>query len=362
MNNLWIFNDLHVGVQRSGGTTESSAAALRRYGHRKHSELLELATDGDVVVINGDLSDIFNIELSEAIELYIVAATWLQSRPKGKLVWALGNHDLSKDSAKLGTVAFIGHLLAGQFPDRFQLIKVPTRISKDVYVLPHVANQETFDLEVSRIPDDVKLVLLHCNYDNTFACQADHSLNLSREQAKSLVKADKFVVLGHEHQGRTLMNDKVIITGNQFPTSVSDCLAHGDAQADGCKYTLRVNLSDIADMELVPTWSPKDPEGGYREIDWRRLADAPANLGFIRVVGKATSDEAAEVIKAISTLRQAHKAFVITNAVKVDSVDGVEELEASIEEIKSVSVIDLLLGMLDEDQQAVVKTLMKEQE
>lgn len=360
MNRFFVFNDLHLGVQRTGGTTTQSADSLRAYTHDKHAQLLSLAGNGDVVLVNGDLTDTFNIDLGQAIQVYATAAEWLQQTPGAELIWAVGNHDLSKDSAKLGTVAFLGSLLRSQFGDRFTLVTKPQMVRGRFYVIPHVANQDLFELELGRVPDNAEVVFLHCNFDNVFACAADHSLNLSREQAKVMTKAGKFVVLGHEHQGRTMMNDKLIITGNQFPTSVSDCLAHGDAQKDGHKYALAINLSDSSDMELIPTWSPTDKVGGYAEVDWRRLAEAPAHLGFIRVVGTAATAEAAEVIKAISTLRQTHKAFVITNAVKVDAVDGDDLPEVSLEDIKAVSVIEILMGMLDEDQQAVVQNLMKD--
>lgn len=363
MSNLWVFNDAHLGVQRTGGTTPGSAAALRRYTHEKHRQLLDLAVDGDMVLFNGDLTDQFNIDLGQAIEIYAVASEWLQRNQKSRLFWAVGNHDLSKDSSKLGTVAFIGRLLAGAFKGRFHLLEQPEHIGRNLefYVIPHVANQDLFDLELSRIPDNAKVVFLHCNYDNPFAGQSDHSLNISREQARDLVKAGKILVLGHEHQGRTMMSDRVIVTGNQFPTSVSDCLRHGDAQADGMKSCLRINLDDLDDMELVPTWSVKDQDGGYREVDWRDLGSVrDTEQTFIRVSGKADSSEAAEVIKEISKLRQRSDAYVITNAVKVDSVDGDDELEASIEEIKAVSVLEILLDMLDEPQQAVVRELMKD--
>lgn len=362
MSRILVINDLHLGVQRTGGTTPTSADALRNFTHRKHANLLDLASDGDTVLVNGDLTDQFNIDLGQAIEIYAVAAEALNAKPKLRMVWSLGNHDLSKDSSKLGTVAFIGRLLEGSFAGRFHLIAQAGELPHHpgAYVIPHVANQDLFDLELSRIPDNAKVVLLHCNYDNAFAGQADHSLNLSRDQAKALTKAGKILVLGHEHQGRTLMGDKVIITGNQFPTSVSDCLRHGDGQTDGCKYALVIE-DNLEDMELVPTWSVKDQDGGYREVDWRDLGSVrDTEQIFIRVSGKADSSEAAEVIKEISKLRQRSDAYVITNAVKVDSVDGDDELEASIEEIKAVSVLDILLSMLDEQQQAVVQELMKD--
>lgn len=360
MSKTWIFSDLHLGVQRSGGTTPATAEALREYGHRKHAQLLSLASDGDTIIINGDLTDTFNIDLGQAIEVYSVAASWLTANPHGEIVWATGNHDLSKDSSKLGTVAFVGKLLEGMFPGRFHLVTRATRWGQDFYIIPHVANQDLFDLELSKVPDNVKHVLLHCNYDNTFAGQSDHSLNISRDQAKALVKSGKTLILGHEHQGRTLMNDKVVIVGNQFPASVSDCLSHGDAQADGFKYALVIAGDD---MELVPTWNPTDRDGGFREISWRDLASLPDHFPmFVRVTGTAGTAEAPDVIKAISTLRQRCDAYVITNAVKVDAVDGAEEIEVSIEEIRSVDVIELLLGMLDEEQQAVVRNLMKEEQ
>lgn len=360
MSRLFVFNDLHLGVQRTGGTTPQSAGELRAYAHKMHAQLLTFAEDGDVVLINGDLTDQFNIDLGQAIEIYATAAEFMTQRPGVKLIWAVGNHDLSKDSSKLGTVAFLGSLLESQFDGRFSLVTKAQMVIDGFYVIPHVANQALFDLELERVPDEAKVVFLHCNYDNTFACAADHSLNLSRDQAKVLVKAGKFVVLGHEHQGRTMMGDKVVITGNQFPTSVSDCLSHGDAQKDGTKYALAMNLSDPSDMELLPTWSADDRVGGYAEIDWRQASSAPSNLGFIRVAGTATTEEAAEVVKVISTLRQTHKAFVITNAVKVEGVDGEDAPQVSIEDIKAVSVIELLMGMLDEPQQAAVQSLMKD--
>lgn len=353
-----VISDLHLGVQRTGGTTNQSAVSLRGYAHARHRELLGIAGPGDTIIVNGDLADAYDIPLAEALDIYAAAYEWL-STTGGKLIWALGNHDLSKDSAKLGTVAFIGRLLQTQFRDQFMLVNEPTALTPEDYVIPHVANQDLFELALSRVPEGTKRLYLHCNFDNAFAGQADHSLNLDRQAAKVLVKRGMTLILGHEHQGRTLMNDQVIIVGNQFPTSVSDCLRHGDAQADGRKYCL---LIDGDDMELIPTWSPKDPVGGYHEVDWQDLASAPEGPHFIRVTGTADSSESAAVIKAISGLRQKSDAFVITNAVKVDGLQAMDAIADSIEDIKAVSVIDLLMDMLDEQQQVVIRQLLKEEQ
>lgn len=344
-----VINDLHLGVNRSGGTTISSLAALRQYGHNQHRRLLGLARDGDTVIVNGDLADTYDITLTQAIEIYAVVAEWLREQPRSRLVWALGNHDISKDSSKLGTVAFLGALLEGQFPERFVLLPNAGRVSDEIYVIPHVANQEMFDMQLSRIPDNVKFVLLHCNYDNEFAGHMDHSLNISRRQAKAIKDRGIVMILGHEHQQRDLLGGSVVIVGNQFPSSVSDCLNN---ETKRC-----VEIAD-GEVRSIQTWSRDDKVGYFREVDWKDLAGfihEPA--GFIRVTGQAAGEEASEMIKAISTLRSKSEAFVITNAVAVEQAEGLEELAQSVDDVRSVNVIDLLLDMLTPDQQIAVKRL-----
>ena len=69
MSKTWVFNDLHLGVQRSGGTTPATAEALREYAHRKHAQLLDLAYDGDTIIINGETVVGFNQEkIDEALK------------------------------------------------------------------------------------------------------------------------------------------------------------------------------------------------------------------------------------------------------------------------------------------------------
>lgn len=354
---LLVLNDVHIGVQRTGGTTSTTAADLRQFILDKFRSLLDLGSD---VLINGDCFDSYQIPLSDLLQAYQITAEWLMSKGR-KLYLIPGNHCLSKNDTNLSSFELFGRLLQAQFPDKVSYLHGGNWVdqSQGWYAISHMPNQDLLDLEISKVPEGVKYLFLHLNYDNTYAGQSDHSLNLSRDQAKALVKRGMTLILGHEHQGRTLMNDKVIITGNQVPSSCSDCLRHGDAQADGRKYCL---LIDGDDMELIPTWSPKDKVGGYHEVDWRDLSAAPEGRHFIRVTGTADSAEAAAVIKAISSLRQQSDAFVITNAVKVDGVQEVDAIAESIEDIKSVSVLDLLMDMLTEQQQTVIRQLLKEEQ
>ena len=347
---LLIINDLHLGVTRSGGTTNASMEELRVYGHAKHRELLALAEDGDTVVVNGDLSDVYDIPLGQAIEIYVVVGEFLRDKPNAKVVWAVGNHDLSKDSSKLGTVAFLGALLMQAYAGRFLLIDQASALTPEIYVIPHVANQDMFDMELTRIPADAKFVLLHCNYDNEFAGQMDHSLNLSRKQAKVLKDRGITMIFGHEHQQKESLGGAVAIVGNQFPTSVSDCLNND---------TKRCAVIEDGKLSFIQTWSRDDKVGYFREVDWREVAGfIHEPSGFIRVCGTATGEEAADVVKAVSTLRQKSAAFVVTNAVQVAVAAGLEDIATSVEDVRSVNVIDLLLETLNPDQQRAVKELL----
>lgn len=351
-----VINDLHIGVQRSGGTTGESADALRAYALERYGKLLYF---GEHIIVNGDMFDTYQIPMMDLLTTYQTTVHWLSQDEARTIDLIPGNHDLSKNSANLSSFELMALLLQSRYPEQVRYLAGGNWVNEDdgVYAISHVMNQELFELELSRVPDDVNTLLLHCNWDNKFAGQSDHSLNIDREQAKVLTKRGITLVLGHEHQGRTMMNDKVIIVGNSFPSSVSDCLSHGEAQKDGRKYCLGINGEN---MELIPTWSPNDDEGGYAEVDWRDLANAPAGRKFIRVSGEATAAEAASVIKCISKLRQSSDAFVITNAVKVEGSGTDESFAESVEDIRAVNVIEMLIETLDTEQAACVRKLLKE--
>jgi hypothetical protein len=155
------------------------------------------------------------------------------------------------------------------------------------------------------------------------------------------------LVFGHEHVGRTLHDGRVIVVGNQFPSSVSDCIGDTD------KHCLRIQGGSL---QLERTWSAHE---NYAEVDWRNL-EVPDNCKFIRVIGEASAAESAEVIKAVSKLRQSHSAYVITNAVKTEGCDLSNELTNSIEDIKVFDVVGAIMGELTEQEQSVVKGLLND--
>jgi len=342
-----ILNDLHLGVTRSGGTTPQSQAALRNYLRKSLSETLE-DYEGEHVVINGDLFDSFQVETSEVIAAHKIFQQHLER--EGRLTLIMGNHDASAKGDKVSSFHLLAHILKSTDPDSVDVVDHTNgfcAIGDGVFAISHCMNQALFDLELAKAAKhegEDRYLLLHANYKNGFAENSDHSLNINDEQVGALMRAGWTMVLGHEHQGYTLRGGRVIVLGNQFPSSVADCI--GDPE----KHLLVID----GGHEFVCTW---DANGSYLEADWRDLTNIDG-YNFIRVVGNATALEAAAVIKAVSQLRQRSDAYVITNSVKVEGQDMTMNTE-SIESIKAFDVMGAIYAELNEREIETVKELMK---
>lgn len=349
---LTAINDLHLGAVRSAGTTQATALALRQYLLHNFRRLLS-EIDSDLL-INGDLFDSANAPLADVLEAYSCLATWLERTGKC-LFLSDGNHDLSKNSTQLSSFQLLAKLLLLRFPEqaahvtgegRAILFKecVAYESPLKVYVIPHVANQDLFNVELSKVPEDTDYLFVHANYNNFFAVEADHSLNMSEDQAKSLKV--RHIVFGHEHQQRTALNGKVVIVGNQIPSSVADCL--GNAQ----KCLLQAGDDYFGGYSYTTTW---EAEGDYSEQDWKSLEDIGR---FIRISGTATAEEASTVISVIAKFRQTAEALVITNAVKIEGQNDTENLALSHDEITTFNVLGALLELLTPEEGTKINNLL----
>lgn len=337
---LTSISDWHLGCIRAGGTTPATAYQLRQDLLRQFDETLDnIHTD---LLLNGDLFDGPAIPQADLLRTFQSLSIWL-SNNTGKLFGANGNHDLSKNSTVLSSYQLLMKLLIEVHGhERVTHIETGTMIQPGVYVVPHVANQDLFDVEIDRVPE-CDYLFVHCNYDNQFAVESDHSLNLS--QAKAEAVPAKHIIFGHEHQSKTALDGKVVIVGNQFPSSVSDCL--------GNNFKRLLRLQDgVASPGFDMTWQAADD---FSEPDWRSLEDTGR---FIRVTGTATAAEAAQVVQAISRFRQQAKALVITNAVKVEGVNDQEELELSHEAITGFNVHEALAKLLTPEENAKINKLL----
>lgn len=329
---LTVINDTHGGAIRSGGTTPATAYALRQWAIQQIASLLQRASGHDLL-INGDLLDTDHIPYSDLLEIYDLLMNWKIENPDCRIILPPGNHDLSKTLTTLSSQQFLTKLLLGMFGPASVI--VPTEgMEIEVaghrgWVIPHMPNQELFDLEMAKVPA-VKYLFVHCNFDNKFAVQSDHSLNMSKEQAEKCMA--EHIIFGHEHQKKMALMGKVQITGNQFPTSVADCIGNKN------KYMLVIRPDKF---EYEMTW---EGEGSFVRVDWRELADVPADAQFIRVEGDVSAFEAPAVVTAISKLRKAHEAFVITNATTVEGRS--QETTVDMEGVANFNVMDALMALL----------------
>lgn len=352
---MLIINDLHIGASRKAGTTPASQAALSEYIHQHFSSLLN-ATDEDHIVINGDLFDGFEVPGTDLIRTFSVIDRWFMKRRQAqRLTFIAGNHDYNPRGDKVSSFHLLTHFLQVRQGAAVDVIDHRHGLSKvkgdgRVWAIPHMPNQDLFDIELKRaLGERGDFLLLHANYDNNFAVESDHSLNVSREIAAELIDRGWTLIFGHEHQPRIAPG--IVIPGNQIPTSVADCL--------GCqgKHYLTLSGKETKFRE----WLNLEDDKVFTRIDWHDIQELDADPGyqFIRVEGAATAEEAAEVVDAVARFRAKSEAYVVTNAVKVEGVAAFDELtEMSLEQITAFNVLDALLEELSEEEGKVVKELL----
>jgi len=333
MKKLTILNDLHIGAVRTAGTTEASKWQLRM--HLSESLTRLLPTDGDLMLL-GDLFDQGQIPSIDLLRTFNTLSNWLAKDTTAKLYNVAGNHDLNKVSNVMSSFQLLGELLKQLYPEQYVHIEEPM-MTPYGYVIPHVRNQDVFNLELSRVPE-CDYLFLHCNYDNFFATHSDQSLNLSKEQ--SAESKAKHIIIAHEHHAKRV--PKVTIPGNQMASSISDWLTPGDK-----------GYVCIVDGVLSHHISAKRDDE-YAEIDWKTLGDSTAK--FIRVVGTASSDEIGTALTSINRYRAQSSALVITNAVATQAEASiVESFSTSLESVQKFSIVDALKRNLTEDEFKIVE-------
>lgn len=342
MRSLLVINDCHLGVQRTAGTTPASAAAIRSELQDAVRQTLLEHRSYDVL-INGDLFDGYNVPMSDVLGFIDTANEF--AKGGSTLYLARGNHDISRDSTRLSSFDFVCEVLTRMLPEQVEVIRQPRSIDGGCYVVPHAANQDIFDDWLAAVPDD-RVVFLHANADNQFAQASDHSLNVSEQQMLQLVKRGCRLVFAHEHQQRQLLNGKVVVVGNQWPSSIADCLGNDS------KRLLIVHPDNS--FEFVDTWHARD---SYTEIDWRSLP-CEVTAPFVRVIGNASSVEAPDAVSAIARLRQKNDAFVIGNAVVVEGVEIGDAVQASVEAVQGFDVLAFLLEKLSAEHAGKLRELL----
>lgn len=354
-----IINDLHMGVVRKAGVTPASQEALRTYTLKCLSQLLDHA-EGQHLLIAGDLFDQFEVAPRDWFAVYQALSEWLYS-DKNKLTLVAGNHDHSPKAARMSSFRMLAGVLDQQFGDKVKVIDTNEYacVEPGVWAVAHHDNQDMFDVALKALMDltkDGDFLVLHANYDNKFAEQSDHSLNVSNDVARDFGNKGVHLVFAHEHQhrseipvGANATHPGVTIMGNQFPTSISDCLGNQR------KFYHEIHQGVLIAYDCWADFS------NFQQIDWHDLDKEMVPPSFIRVTGEATSAEASEVISAIHRFRQKCSAdvFVISNAVKVDGIVESEELPEAFEAANTFDVLDYIYKQLEPAELKVVQKIVE---
>lgn len=330
---LTILNDIHISANRSAGTTPATAQQIKTRTLEKFASLLPVY--GDLMIL-GDLFDTNNINAGDLFTTYELLSDWMHYKPGSHLYLVRGNHDVSKTSSQLSSFDLLCKLLQARF-DNLTVVADGGQLTPYGYVIPHMPNQDLFDLELERVPE-CDYLFVHCNIDNNFAAQSDQSLNLSREQIAA-TKA-KHIVCAHEHHARNL--GKVTIPGNQIATSVADWLSPSDKQ-----------FAVIEDGVLSLRTCAKRPEE-FCEMPWNAIVDTDAP--FVRISGDASAEQAAEALAAVAAYRRRSNALVVTNAVKIATVDG-ENYEDAVANMANFDVMSMLREVLDKSDMVILEGL-----
>jgi|GEM_PF-1652257 len=358
---MLVLNDLHLGVQRKGGTTPASQEALRNYLFTSLEEILHDSQEKHLVIA-GDLFDEFEVSPRDWVQTYLIFQDWLV-RSGGKLTLIAGNHDHSPKALRVSSFEMLSKVLVEQFGDQvvtvvgidqWSGINPPTG---HIYALAHCSNQDVFNAKLNEVLAQVvdgDGVFLHANFDNHFAAQSDHSLNVSMEQAKKFAEKGATLFFAHEHQARTALGGRVVVFGNQWPTSIADCLNNDE------KYAHVFN----GGVTKVRTWAGASGRAAFLECDWRTLMDEAQipGLGFIRVTGKASAAEASDCLNAIAKFRQRSSAFVISNAVQIEGLAEIGELPSSFEAAKRFDVLEFIREKMEPEEVAMLEKLVEAQQ
>lgn len=352
-----ILNDLHLGCVRRGGVTPSSQEDLRTYIFEQFNALLEKANGHDLVIL-GDIFDDFEVSPRDWLQAYLMLEAWCRRNWQNNCIIVAGNHDISAKGNKVSSFETLTSVLVLQHTNVCVVgIDDVHLYNGNTWIVAHHRNQDVFDLHLNKVLEGVQpgdFVLLHANYHNKWAEQADHSLNVSEDAALKFTEKGVNLVFAHEHQSRTEIphgthahGGTVVCLGCQIPTSISDCLGNRS------KYFWTLGHGSLTKTEC---WVA---EGSYAELDWRNL-DQDAQ--FIRIVGDATNAEAAQAIDAIHKFRQRSQAFVVTNAVKIDGIAEMGDLPETFSAAAKFDVMEFVYKQLDEAESEVIRGIVGEME
>lgn len=220
-----ILTDSHLG-RRAVAHTQNLSSKLLDAAILKNTLTAATNEYGQLVVHVGDLFD-------KSHNPEHVLLDGLKVAQKCDVILA-GNHDLANREGTKTSIEVVGEVHDNLC--RAEVSEVKFEDYEDdsdgtlFTIIPHHSSQDLFDKAVDLVSSGPAMggtegkkdiVFLHCNFNNPFA-QNDASLNLSTEQAERLLTHFKYIVMGHEHNHRWEMDNRLLILGNTHPTNFGD--------------------------------------------------------------------------------------------------------------------------------------------
>lgn len=277
---ITVFSDPHLGLTLGANTT---VASRKRLQLRLEEQLAAVTVGRDGVKICA--GDFFHKHTNP--EDVILRAAKLARYSD---IILAGNHDVTNIADRKGSLDVLNAIDDTDtiLPVAFGAVRVYTKEFFEgentvVTLIPHHTTQDLFDQALNQAeaglqfvePGITNILILHCNYDCQFASD-DTSLNLRAERAASLLDVFDYVLLGHEHNPREDLNERLIVVGNTHPTGFSDI---------SDKRVLTFDNGKVSE-ELI--WS-KDRH--YLEIGPDQLERVTSDTQFLRIVGELAPSE-----------------------------------------------------------------------
>jgi hypothetical protein len=284
------------------------------------------------LIVVGDLFADFDAGHQALLDAYLWLSAW---GDRAHILF--GNHDVSADRTKMSSLDLLGF-----FMPQLNIVSEPTLDSATgIAFVPHVVNQQEFDNVLAEAAGEADILITHANYENVFAAEQEHSLNMTVQQCQKF----KMVLTGHEHVPRSPEN--VHVLGSVLPCNI------GEAVSDHFIYRWDGSATSVPLPQT--TWERRH----YEEQDWRSL-DPNTSAQFVRVIGEATADEAALVLQEFSKFRALHNAFMISNKVTVGGLE-IGEIQEGVEALDSFDPLAVLKEILSAKSRKKLEEVESEQ-
>ena len=305
-------SDFHLGLSRTAGTTPESRLKLRDLIQAQTQEILDLGygilerskASGPALIKRVCLGDFFDTySNSEETLLH----TWKLFQSLDLIV--AGNHDVTNRKGTIGSLQYFDHLAGKKSPvclTKFGSAKVHTYTvgTTHLVIVPHMASQELFEKALENAVAKTRegchnLLLLHCNFELEFA-HSETTLNLTRDRARDLLGHFHHILLGHEHNPRDVLDNRLHVIGCPFPTSFADMTDK------------RVLLWDVgaAQFETIPVW---DLASGCHEMTPSQSVEH-ITASFVRIRGEVPAQDLAQVMRNVKTLWKENTSLLAVSA------------------------------------------------